>query len=166
MEDDESLDICAIKNMANASLNPLVDAGIATTIELQKSESESVISLRVEYKPVVGLSVQQRIIILKQMEENVRQFYELEWGWNENDRKKELFSADAKFILLQDEATSDIVGWTMFKFDWDDLDEPEHCVLFCYELHVAHTLRGHSCGAKVSESTLCLNGSNLRLCNT
>lgn len=142
--EDESIDICAAKNIANESLNPIADAGISEKLEVNGQV------LKLEFKCLMALSVPLRKQLFTQLETNVREFYEIEWGWNENERKKELFAADSKFILLYNESNgNELVGWSMFKFDWDDLDEPEHSVLFCYELHVSPAYRGLSIGTQV-----------------
>jgi hypothetical protein len=142
--EDESVDVSEIKKIANASLNPLADAGVPAVLEVNG------LQFRLEFRCLMALTVKERQQLFQQMETNVREFYEIEWGWTENERKKELFAADAKFLLVFNQESGNLAGWTMFKFDWDDLDEPEYCVLFCYELHVSPTMRGLSLGTKVT----------------
>ena len=42
-----------------------------------------------------------------------------------------------------------IVGYTVFRFEWDDEEEPEHPVLYCYELQVSKTVQGHGVGRQI-----------------
>lgn len=42
-----------------------------------------------------------------------------------------------------------IVGYTVFRFEWDDEEEPEHPVLYCYELQVSKTVQGHGMGRQI-----------------
>jgi GNAT superfamily N-acetyltransferase len=42
-----------------------------------------------------------------------------------------------------------IVGYTVFRFEWDDDEEPEHPVLYCYELQVSKTVQGHGVGRQI-----------------
>ena len=38
------------------------------------------------------------------------------------------------------------IGYTTFRFEWDDEDEPEYPVLYCYELQVSHEMQGLGIG--------------------
>ena len=42
-----------------------------------------------------------------------------------------------------------IVGYTVFRFEWDDEEEPEYPVLYCYELQVCKTVQGHGIGRQL-----------------
>ncbi len=49
--------------------------------------------------------------------------------------------------MLSDANNSDeIVAFVMFRFEWDDEEEPEHLVLFCYELQVSSTCHKRGLG--------------------
>jgi hypothetical protein len=86
------------------------------------------------------LNKNDRNSLMLNLENNMKPIYEMTWGWDKTAKEKELFSVDSKFLLLKN--TDDkIIGWVMFKFDWDDLDEPEHPVLFCYELQIEDSHR-------------------------
>ena len=44
----------------------------------------------------------------------------------------------SKFLLLvAPEDNNEVLAFVMFRFEWDDEDEPEYPVLFLYELQVA-----------------------------
>ena len=84
-------------------------------------------------------------------ETNMKEHYEaITWGWNRNEKMKELFHPASRFIIASKNSIedpnlqlaidpSDVVAFTIYRFDWDDDDEPEHPVLYCYELHVDAT---------------------------
>ena len=98
-------------------------------------------------------------------ESNMKAIYEQTWGWDRNVKMKELFHPASRFIIVsktehgqgleqgqgqretvQSLQAENIVAFTMYRFDWDDEDEPEHPVLYCYELQVAPDSRGHGFG--------------------
>lgn len=55
------------------------------------------------------------------------------WGWNEKKKKRELNDPDARFLLVRDAKTKELIAFTHFRF----LVE-YHCkALYCYELHVS-----------------------------
>jgi len=96
--------------------------------------------------------------IFEIFENNMRVHYEETWGWNRNEKMKELFHPAARFIVVtnakgverQDNSVaidpSEIVAFTIYRFDWDDEDEPEHPVLYCYELQVLNSFQAHGLG--------------------
>ena len=106
----------------------------------------------------------------KIFEDNMKTLYEENWGWKEIDKKKELFFRDSRFICVykapkaEENSTNDIsskdfssndsnlVAFVMFRFEWDDEDEPEHPVLFCYEIQVTEAHRTQKIGRHVSKS--------------
>jgi GNAT superfamily N-acetyltransferase len=76
-----------------------------------------------------------RTSLLDLFEKNMKGYYEKTWGYNRHVKEKELFAKHAKYLMIQSK-NSELAAWTMFKFEFDDLDEPEYPVLFCHELHV------------------------------
>ena len=95
------------------------------------------------------------------LEKNMKLWYEKNWGWKEMEKKKELFHPDSRFLCVYKsspstgdlEPTEELVAFVMFRFEWDDEDEPEHPVLFCYEIQIAEEYRGKSIGSHVSLRT-------------
>lgn len=91
------------------------------------------------------LSIKQQITDL--FVANMRDRY-LAAGWECNvaEKQKELFHKASRFILLlrpvqqtgdvTSITTEEVVGYIMFRFTWDDEDEPEYPVLYVYELQV------------------------------
>ena len=87
----------------------------------------------------VSLNPNQKNNIFNMLKSNMKELYEneKEWGWNDNDKSKELFSPRSKFLVVANSSEPDnIIAFTMFKFEFDDEEEPEHPVLFCYELQI------------------------------
>lgn len=111
--------------------------------------------LSIEFKRSVDLSKELKSDMMIMLEENVRTFYETTWGWDPDAKKKELFARDARFLIIRDPSLDDLmVGWSMFKFDWDDVDEPEHPVLYCFELQIRSSQQGLGIGSKVCYSSI------------
>ena len=51
-----------------------------------------------------------------------------------------MFSKKSHFLVMKVPDTSggqEVVAFSHFQFVWDDEDEPEHPVLYCFELHVS-----------------------------
>ena len=47
-----------------------------------------------------------------------------------------------------------IIAYAMFRFDWDDEDEPEYPVLYCYELQVSTKYQGCKIGSFLMQDLL------------
>lgn len=78
---------------------------------------------------------------------NMKCLYEKTWGWDSKSKKKEIFATDSKFLVLT--VSNDIIAWVMFKFEWDDMDEPEFPVLYVYEMQIKDNFRNMSIGSKI-----------------
>jgi hypothetical protein len=50
-----------------------------------------------------------------------------------------MFSDKSHYLLLRDPGSGKVVAFSHFQFVWDDEDEPEEPVVYCFELHVAVT---------------------------
>ena len=100
-----------------------------------------------------ALSKEIKEPIYSLLEVNMRSFYESTWGWDRDSKTKELFSPSSYFITLTT-TDSELVAFAMFKFSWDDEDEPEFPVLFCYELQVAPKYQGCGVGKMLVEIQL------------
>ena len=123
-------------------------------------------------KSAADLSSSEKVLIYQLFEDNMKSWYIKNWGLNVNEKKKELFHPDSRFICVYKSAmpgnisstessnsetespdsNNKLVAFTMFRFEWDDEDEPEHPVLFCYEIQICETCRGQQIGRKVSLS--------------
>ena len=86
-----------------------------------------------------GLEAKDKSRIFILVERNMKEQYEKNWGFKPEEKKKELFHAASRFLILRMKETSEIVAYAMFRFEWDDDDEPTFPVLYLYELQVATT---------------------------
>lgn len=69
------------------------------------------------------------------------------WTCDTTEKQKELFHRASRFILITKSLPTstdvtnihkeELVAYMMFRFTWDDEDEPEYPVLYLYELQVS-----------------------------
>jgi hypothetical protein len=52
-----------------------------------------------------------------------------------------MFSDKSHYLLLTYPGTGEVAAFTHFQFVWDDDDEPEYPVLYCFELHVDSSMQ-------------------------
>ena len=100
------------------------------------------------------LTIKQKELIFNLFEKNMKEMYEKTWGWNKDDKMKELFSSTSKFLIIlnkNNEIEEEIIAFSMFRFEWDDEDEPEYPVLYCYELQISHSYQGKGIGKHIME---------------
>ena len=136
-------------------------------------------------KSVSNLTESDKGSIYKIFEDNMKKLYEANWGWKEIEKKRELFNPDSRFICVYKALKSedsdisdtsglkvnpmdcDLIAFVMFRFEWDDEDEPEHPVLFCYEIQVNSAHHKQQIGRHVSilssVSTIYLISCHLQL---
>ena len=118
----------------------------------------------------------EREEIFALFETNMKEEYVKNWGWNPTKERNEHFHPMNRFICLyerpiesvgkKDEGeartpsastetvfqTGDtnkkrpIAGYAIFRFEWDDDEEPEYPVLYCYELQVSEQAQGNGIG--------------------
>lgn len=124
-------------------------------------------------KSAADLSSSEKTVIYKLFEDNMTGWYLRNWGLDVNEKKKELYHPDSRFICVYKSAIhgnassessasqiksadktaySELVAFAMFRFEWDDEDEPEHPVLFCYEIQICDSCQGQKIGRRVSLS--------------
>lgn len=93
------------------------------------------------------LTEQMKVCIFTLFENNMKDMYETTWGWNKDEKMKELFAPTSKFLLIVDDDDNEkLIAFTMFRFEWDDEDEPEYPVLYCYELQTCNEYQGKGIG--------------------
>ena len=143
---------------------------------LSNSSLSSVFS--VVYKRSRDLTEADKSSMMSILENNMKTHYEKTWGWKPVEKSKELFHPDSIFICLyptsvavstndgsvtvntdvsstaassssSGKSTSGLVAYSMCRFEWDDEEEPEHPVLYCYELQLAAELHGQRIGSQV-----------------
>lgn len=126
----ESLDVTELLRRANSTTKLREECNLGKSFE-SYSLVEAV---------SMTLSDHQKNTIFEMYSQNMKALYEAipSWGWSDNEKSKDLFRSTSKFLLLVNpDNNDDVKAFTMFRFEWDDEDEPEHPVLFCYELQIA-----------------------------
>ena len=119
-----------------------------------------------------NLTEAEKVRIYHLFETNMRGWYEKNWGLKESEKKNELYNTESQFICVykstsltgskdvkscnssasvqNDTEGNEMVAFAMFRFEWDDEDEPEFPVLFCYEIQICDEYRGQKIGRHVS----------------
>eukprot|EP00981_Chlorochromonas_danica_P006417 scaffold1389_cov251-Ochromonas_danica.AAC.15 len=99
-------------------------------------------------------------LFMANMEEKYR---DAGWKFDLIEKQKELFHPASRFLLLtqknnDNDSESDndrvVVGYLIFRFTWDDEDEPEYPVLYVYELQVDSRFRRQGVGAYLLDYTV------------
>lgn len=143
----EDIDECETLKRANAATDVLAKCNIPTTLTADNGSPQSFTLQFFFTRDQIEKKYRSQLMSL--LETNMKTYYDQTWGWDLAEKTTEIFSSDSKFLLLRSATTQTIAAWVMFKFDWDDLDEPEHPVLFCYELQVEAAFRGLGLGKEV-----------------
>lgn len=92
------------------------------------------------------------------LEENMQEMYiAAGWGWDEEAKRMELFHMLSRFLVILDN-NNKVAAYTMFRFEWDDEDEPEYPVLFLYEIQVAEKHRGKNLGSSLLNCLKSISG--------
>ena len=110
--------------------------------------------------------------IYQLFEINMKDWYEKNWGLKEIEKKKELYNTESHFICVHKSTGlteskvvesfgssaseqegiegNELVAFVMYRFEYDDEDDPEFPVLFCYEIQICDAYRGQKIGRHVS----------------
>ncbi|KAH9847356.1 acyl-CoA N-acyltransferase [Lenzites betulinus] len=120
-------------------------AGITATWQTFKGKP-----LRVRVATGPSLSKDLRKEVWDLWETNMRALMEpSSFGWEPQEKRKELFHRNARFILVfEDDAGEDAGGaltaFSKFRFEWDELEADDW--LYCYELQVSEAYRNAGLG--------------------
>ncbi len=110
-----------------------------------------------------SLSFEEKEEVYALFEENMKSFYEKTWGLKKEEKMNELFHPAARLFCVhaaphdgdgEGEAETPrgpIVAFALFRFEWDDEEEPEYPVLYCYELQIRSTFQGRGLGRKLMD---------------
>ena len=96
------------------------------------------------------LKQQEKNRIWDLLEKNVKDYYEATWGWDSDAKRKELFDPGSYFLTVTSH-DNELAAFSMFKLVWDDEEEPEYPVLFCYEVHVSEKYQGQGIGRRLMD---------------
>mmetsp|Transcript_114 Transcript_114/g.105 ORF Transcript_114/g.105 Transcript_114/m.105 type:complete len:208 (+) Transcript_114:413-1036(+) len=90
-----------------------------------------------------ALSESRKFEIFTLLESNMMEHYQQAWGWDRETKWKEMFSSLSNYILIVDQSEEnernnegDLIAFLHYQFTWDDEEEPEYAVIFCYELQI------------------------------
>ncbi len=132
-------------------------------------EHDSVISTNakeerfsLESRKANSLSFEEKEEVYALFEENMKSFYMQTWGLKKEDKMNELFHPAARLFCVHaapstgeeedvKKSKGPIVAFTLFRFEWDDEEEPEYPVLYCYELQIRSTFQGRGLGRKLMD---------------
>jgi hypothetical protein len=149
MEDgDDNIDESYQIKVANACNDILAEVGLARSLEPAASSS-----MRIECANATSLSQERKEEIYKVTETNMKAIYiESGWGWNPIEKRNEFFHPLSRMYMLIDEASNQIAGFGIFRFEYDDEEEPEFIVLYIYELQIREAYRRMGYGAQVGDN--------------
>ena len=142
--------------------NSLTD--LLAVCKIDSSVNDNVYTLKVY--TTKDLSISQRESIFALFENNMKDLYATTWGYNREERQKELFHPMSRFLCVEKEGgekagegvenVTEIVAYTIFRFEWDDEEEPEHPVVYCYELQVSPSYQKQGLGKQLMSHLLCM----------
>eukprot|EP01041_Mallomonas_annulata_P001329 gene1329-2558_t len=134
-EDDanESVDDVIRIRRANDTANQIVSCHLHEGLATPTGQMFALLSNKAS-----NLSESRKFEIFSLLENNMRAHYEKAWGWDKEGKWKEMFAINSHYLLVLDNSLDggDLVGFVHYQFTWDDEDEPEFPVLFCFELQL------------------------------
>jgi len=144
-DDDNDDDIVQLMMRANAIDDHIKSLEIDDAITFIDPSK----TYRLKCQKATSLADQYKVAIFGLFTNNMKEMYEQTWGWNKDEKLRELFSPTSKFLMIvddNDKGDDTIVAFAMFRFEWDDEDEPEYPVLYCYELQTSNEFQGKGIG--------------------
>lgn len=162
----ETLDETLLLSASQECHDHLFTCQLPTTLNTSDGKE-----LQIECKGSKFLTDVEKNSIFRILEENMKTWYEKTWGWKETEKKKEIFNPNSRFLCLYESLESDnaqndvssssgnianrsLIAFAMFRFEWDDEDEPEHPVLFCYEVQIRQDHQGLKIGRFLMDQLL------------
>eukprot|EP00743_Colponemidia_sp_Colp-15_P001729 GILK01001889.1.p2 GENE.GILK01001889.1~~GILK01001889.1.p2 ORF type:complete len:216 (-),score=41.74 GILK01001889.1:884-1531(-) len=82
------------------------------------------------------------------LSDNMKQYYESVWGWNEREKRKELIHEASRILLLFDSTDNQPKAFLHFRFEVVDNKIP---VLYVYEIQLSMDIRGRGVGRYLME---------------
>jgi len=140
--------------LANEVNNHIKHCGLPDGVEAVQDTIFQVVSCKAS---VFSEPIKYGIFSL--LEVNMIEHYKQAWGWDRERKWKEMFSPLSHYILVQDNSygDTDLVGFVHYQFTWDDEDEPEFPVIFCYELQINDKFQKLGLGRLLMEMLLDLS---------
>jgi len=98
-------------NKANAQKNPL------DLLPSFNSFKKDDLHLRLETKSVTALDQETKDWIYSLLETNMKDYYfQSDWGWNEENKKAELYEGSARYLIARKEVTGEPVAYSHFRY--------------------------------------------------
>ena len=102
------------------------------------------------------LSCEEKEEVYRIFEENMSYYYSKTWGLKKDEKMNELFHPTSRLFCLYTKSpespnSGSLAAFTIFRFEWDDDEEPEYPVLYCYELQIQSSFQGKGLGKKLME---------------
>lgn len=149
---DEDLDESYQIKVANACRDIISEVGLPRSIDGIPG-----MLLRVDCSAGSSLPFQQQEEVYSIAETNMKDIYNnFGWGWQPVEKRNEFFHPLSRVYILVDQSSSQIIGFGIFRFEYDDEEEPEFIVLYIYELQIREPFQRMGYGAKVGD--LCYIG--------
>jgi GNAT superfamily N-acetyltransferase len=131
---DDFYDEEQLKHDATGISDMIAHCQLPPIYEIQMSE-EKVLPLKLQFFKSSDFKLSQKKVYFRLFEDNMLEMYEQSgWGYNESSKREELFHPTSRFLSLLNPETNELAAYVMFRFEWDDEEEPEHPVIYCYEL--------------------------------
>lgn len=148
LENDEQDFDYQIK-VANASINILFDCKLSASLSALEStcliETKSFGKLQVLCHNTNLLQRDQQDHIYNIFEQNVGTYYEeSSWGLKPIEKKNEMFHPLSRILYVLHDGL--IAGYITFRFEYDDEEEPEYNVTYCYELQISKFYQNQGIG--------------------
>lgn len=134
-------------NAANEKEDLLADFQIFASYKLE-TPIDGVASLSIRYARADDLTDEEHAGIYDLLERNMKAMYIKAgpgWGWNPNDKKRELQDEAARHLLLTDSATGRMLGFAHLRF----IMEGTEPVAYLYELQLEPSMRRQGIGRHV-----------------
>jgi ribosomal protein S18 acetylase RimI-like enzyme len=69
------------------------------------------------------------------------------WSWSEKKKKSELMHSDARYLLVRESSSNDIVGFAHIRFEAEEDVE----VTYLYELQLTEAVQNHGLGKRIMQ---------------
>lgn len=86
---------------------------------------------------------------------NMLEAYQLNWGWDAESKWAEMFSERSHYLMILN-PNSEIIAFSHFQFVWDDDDDPDIPVLYCFEIQVLQKFQRNGIGKYIMEMLECI----------
>jgi GNAT superfamily N-acetyltransferase len=142
-----------LKKLNSRKYNPV--KGIETSLFMlwdEKLSSAAVFAepISIHYKLALSPSLHKSCMAM--FEENMGALYKKSsWGLDLKEREEELSHNDARFLLVMNTVSNEVMGYCHFRFDTDDEDDPTQVVVYVFELQVGKSYRRYGMGQRLME---------------